>query len=496
MPTPALGTLVQAAFRLNSRIANPFAAAWPDTQPKATPYDKIALLKHSLKSQTEFENDEVLDGNAGFVRMDRISVMPGGSIDLNAGYLGLDQILAAAMGLEKFRTSSLESPAFGISGSGSAVTGTTLVGTTGTVLSATGAFSAAMVGDWARIQELVTTPQLFDQVRKITAFTDANTVTISPSWTTGGGSNPVAGKAFAVAREFLHTYEFSKNLHGENFQDILTGAWGTALGASSFLARHGVFVVWTGFGYEEWQFCFVKKLTLKLAPDSGLTIAAELVPVYRDLANTNAQDKTKWDFLNATGAVPPSGSSFMVYERVLFPDAVFRLGAFSTSTALDASNNLPINEFELTIENPLDDSTQTTGTGLYRAESMRSAKRKIEGSFTLPRWYDNNRITQFVNETALMASLECTGSQIATGKFNELDIWMRRLRLKTPDTTIGGPNPVPEKHEFMLLQCTAESGNPAGMPTPTSGAGVDNGGLIIQTRNQNPFNAFMNQNKE
>lgn len=498
-PTPALGTATFGAFRLVSRQANPYATAFgaSSTMPKLGPYDKIPLLKHSIKNQTEFEEDETLDGNAGYSRNDRISVMPAGSIDCNGAYLGLDALIAAAMGIEKFRGSAVESPAFGVAGNGAAVTGTTAAGTTGTTLVASaGVFAASNVGDWVRIQELTTTPNLFDQVRKIVAFTSTTTVTIAPAWTTGGGSDPGAGKAFAVAREFLHTYECSKHMHGENFQDIMTGAWGTALGTTRYLNRHGVLVQWNGWQHEEWQFCFCKKMTIKLEPKGGVTFGFELVPLWRDLTNPNGQDRLLWEYVNGTGAVPASGSSFMVYERVLFPDAVFRLSTFSTSTPLSSTHNLGLSEFELTVENPLDDAQQTTESGLYRIESARNGKRKIYGSFALPRYTGNTRVNQVQTETDLMASLSFTGSVIATGISNALTLWMRRMRLETPDTTTPGTGVAPEKHSFKLLHCDTVTGAPNGMPAPTSGNGIENGPLIIQTRNQNPFNAFMGQNQE
>lgn len=501
MSTPAQGTATLAAFRLNSRQNEPYAISWPDAQPKLNSYDKIALLKHSLKNNHEFEDDaDVLDGNSGPSQHDKIAVMPGGALDIKAGFLGLDQLIAAALGFEKVRGAALESPDFGISGLGTTLTGTTAAGTTATALVASsGVFTSdAIIGDWVRIQELSTTPNLFDQVRKIVGRTSTTQITVAPTWNASGGSDPGAGKTFAVAREFLHTYECSKHMHGENFKDIMAGQWGTAIGTNAFLTRHGTLVTWNGWKYEEWQFAFIKKLTFKLDAKNGLLVSAECVPAFHDLTNSNSQTKDSWRYVNGTQAVPASGSSFMVYERVQFPDAVFRLAAFSTGTALSASHNVGISEIEITIENPLDDASQTTSSGLYREEPTRSEKRKVYGSFTLSRHKENTRVTQFLNESNLMASLTFTGSPITTGtvRNNELKIWLRRLRLETPDTSIPGVGVVPEKHSFVCLNCDNVTGNPAGMPTPTVGDGIENGPVIIQTRNQFPFNMFMAQNHE
>jgi len=495
-PTPALGTATLAAFRLNSRQPNPYATAFgaSSTMPKLNAYDKIPFLKHSIKNNTEFEEDETLDGNAGYSRNDRVSVMPAGSIDCNGAYLGLDSLIAAAMGMEKFRGSALESPAFGVAGSGAAITGTAAgAGSTTVTLTATGTpfTNNSIIGDWVRIQELTTTPNLYDDVRKITGWTSTSVITVAPAWTTIPHSKP-----FAVAREFLHTFECSKHMHGENFQDIMSGAWGTALSTTRYLNRHGVLVQWNGWQHEEWQFCFVKKMTMKLDPKGGVTFGFELVPMWRDLTNPNAQDRLLWEYVNGSPAVPMAGASFMVYERVLFPDATFRLSTFNTSTPLSSTHNLGVSEFELTVENPLDDAQQTTESGLYRIESARSGKRKIYGSFALPRYTGNTRVNQVQTETDLMASLAFTGSTIATGVSNALSLWMRRMRLETPDTTTPGSGVAPEKHNFKLLHCDAVTGAPNGMPTPTTGNGIENGPLIIQTRNQNPFNAFMGQNQE
>lgn len=499
MGSPSIGVAAKAAFRLNSGkgigTGQPYpalASDLPIAQYIGTAYDKLALMKHGLKENANFEmNDDVLDGTAGTGRMDKIGVLPGGPIDIKAGYLGLDQLFAAALGFEKIRHSSLESPVYGVSGNGSALTGTTAAGsTTTTLIASSGVFTAdTIIGDWVRLGELTTTPTTKDMVRKITARGSTTEITVAPAW---GVAGPGSGIDFAVAREFLHTYEVSKHLHSELFSDILSGAWSTGL--TAYLVRNGALVFYNGFGYDEWQCAMVKKLTLKLGPSSGLMITAEMVPVYRDLTNDNSQDHTKWNYLNGSLAAPASGASFMVYERCLFPDAKFLLNAFSTGTALDDDDKQSISEFELSIENPFDDGTQTLATGLYRAESVRSGNRKIEGSFTYQRHIDNTRINYFKNESNLMGSLQFTGSTIATGKTNELKIWMRRMRLKTPDTSLQGKGPTPEKHEFTCLECDDVTGAPAGMPTPTTG--FEKGELIIQTRNQNPFNAFMGQNAE
>lgn len=523
MAGPGLGYNVLGALRLVNRV--PASGVWPviaggsvgtavSHSIKLGYYDQLPITKEAISHNSDYDQDNTLDGDAGIKRMDKISDLPGGPLDLNGFYIGLDAILAMTMGFEKWRNGTaaitadpqteLESPVFGVCGLGTTLgLMTTAAGTTGSTLASAGTefTNDNLIGDWVRIIDNTASAHTFDQVRKITARGSTSSCTVAPAWVTDQGANPVASKKFEVAREFLHTFEFSRNLHGELYSDVLAGNWNPGIGRN-YLTRSGILAFQKGVSYWELQYAMINKLVLKLDAKAGLTINVEFLGLYLDLANTNSQNSAAWYWVNASSAVPTfpaalSGAQFGVPERVVFPEGTFRIDSFSTSSgALSSSDDLPISSCEITIDNKLKGDDQDTKTTYRRTEPVRSDKRSVTLNFEIPRYLSNTRIDNYRNENDLMGRLNFAGSTIATGKTNELYVHMPRFRLKPVKAETAGANPLTEKVEAVCLQCTPETGYPnsAEFPQPTSG--LEKGELIIRTRNQNPFNAFMKQNVE
>ncbi len=522
MAAPGLGYNVLGAFRLNSRVAA--ANIWPVVTGdpgtaiahgvKLGYYDQIPLLRESIGFNSEYDQNETLDGDAGYKRLDKISDMPGGNLELNGFFNGLDALIAAAMGFERWRNGTasittdpqaeLESPVFGISGLGGAALGlmTTAAGTTGSTLASAGTeFTGdGIIGDWVRIIDNTANAHTFDQVRKITARGSTSQCTVAPAWAVADGANPVASKKFEVAREFLHTFELSRNMHGELFSDILSGNWNPSTG--KYINRAGILGFMKGVSYWELQYAMVNKLTFKLDSKGGLTVSVELLGLYLDIANAAAQNSTAWYWVNASTTVPThpaalSGTQFGVIERAIFPKHTFRMDAFSTSSgALAAVDDLQITSAEITIDNKLKGDDQDTKNQYKRTEPVRGGKRNVSLSFEVPRYLANTRLNYYRNQTDLMGALLITGSTIAAGKTNELKFFFPRFRLKPVKAETPGASPLTEKVEAVCLQCTPELGYPNSAEFPQPTTGLEKGELIIQTRNQNPFNAFMDQNQE
>lgn len=521
MAAPGLGYNVLGALRLISRL--PAASVWPTiTGNPGTPvshgvklgyYDQIPILKEGIRHNSDYDLDETLDGDAGYKRMDKISDMPGGSVDLNGFYLGLDQLIAMALGFERFRNGTaaittdpqaeLESPVFGVSGGGTNLgLLTTMVGTTGSALVvSTTPFGAANVGDWARIiGDNTGNTSTKDQVRKVISYVGTSELTVAPAWATGEGANPGASCKAQVAREFLHTFECSRNLHAELYSDILSGNWSPA--SNKYLTRSAVLAFQKGISYYELQYAMVNKLVFKLDAKGGLTVNVEFLGLYLDINNVSTQNAAAWYWVNASSAVPThpaalSGTQFGVIERAIFPENTFRVDTFSTSSgALSSADDIPASSVEITIDNKLKGDDQTTLSNYRRAEPVRGGKRSVTLSFEIPRYLANTRINYYRNETDVMGALTFAGSTIATGKTNELKFFLPRFRLKPVNTDTPGSGPLTEKIEAVCLQCTPETGYPHSAEFPQPTAGLEKGEIIIQTRNQNPFNAFMDQNQE
>ncbi|MBU0691551.1 hypothetical protein KKH18_07025 [bacterium] len=437
-----------------------------------------------------------MTGKAGLDTLDLVSMLSGGSLNVNGFFYGLDQLLAMALGYERIRTNAAyESPSFDKAFNNTVKTGTTASGCTATrIVANASVFAAGDVGSYIRLEaNSVMVGSFHDQVRRITNYVNSTTVDISPALDTGGGSGwysygivPSAGVNFRVARVFTHTFEVARNLHAEPFTELGIGDsyWANAENtANRWIAREAVLSIWKNIAY--WTFLPVMLKTLALKLDAnGLKVAAEFAARAFNNGNEDGQNHTLWGFCPLPA---------FVKERALFGDFSFSLDPFSTSAWPETK--LPITAFDLQIDNALDSDLITVGN-VVRDEPVRGGFRKIGGSIALPRYKDQALEDYCRNQTELMGALKATGGinlVDSGGTVNhELRVFLRRLKLTKQDTPVSGPAPLAQKYTFHCLQPT--TGNSFNMPTPSTG--IENGELIIQTVNQNPYNAFMNQCQE
>jgi hypothetical protein len=484
----------KACLAMNSRrkgASDSFKpAAWPLTSTYARTgagVHQIPFESESIVENLKFLDSQTLEKKAGIDRTEIIAKNVSGDITCTGMYLGLDRIYALALGIEKFRTASLESPVFGVEGQGSTITGTTdAAGNATTVLElASDVLTSANIDDYVRIEELSTNPQSYDQVRRIVSVTDADTAVINSTWAgTYSGLTPNS-KPFTIAREFLHTFECCRTIHGQPFGEILTGTWSTAEDATASpnarrINRWCDIIIDKTVAYWHFQRAMIDSLTIKLNTD-GMKVTASIIAPCLDLADTLSNNSTAWGY---------SPCTYKVIEPVMFGDFTFSVGAYATSAGSIVSQG--ISEFEITIKNNLQGDLQTLTSGIYIDEPMRNGKREITGSFTVPRYSADTLINYYKAGTALMGKLAATGSTIATGKTNEFLLWLRKMKITKADANIDGAGVTGVKYNFTCIQPEGtETPDMSGAPTVTTG--LENGEIIIQTRNQNPFNSFMDQ---
>lgn len=479
--TPGKGYLSKAALRIigynSGAYAYPTALGTPTPQTLGA-YDQIPFISESVQEKLAWLDDATLDGTAGRSKLDNISNIGGGSIDLRGGYYGIGPIIAAAMGYERVRdaTSIAESPTVTTSDSGTASAGAASTLTDSSKSWTTNVY----VGRFVRITTIAASPNGKIDVRRITSNT-GTVLTVSPNWTT----NPGSGDTYEIIRACVHTYEMSENLHSEPITNILADAWNT----SAYIVRLAVMAVDKGVASWEWQACAIEELNFKLNKD-GLFITAELVPfgVDRRTSSRNATSTT-WSYHYHIPNNVTLDDAYLKNFRILRGDATFRLGSYSTSVSLDSSNNLGITEFELKIKNNLQVDLQTTSSGKYRVEPVRSGRREVSGSLMVPRHVATTRLSNYTDQDMLMASLVFAGpssGSVAHG----LEFWMRSLKLTKADVQVGGPQVLEEKFNFTCLQ---PAGTSSGMPSPSTGAA--NSEVIIKLSNFDPFNYFMGQHQ-
>lgn len=439
-------------------------------------FDQVAFTKELLTPNSEFQLDETLDGKSGFSATNNVSRLPSGSLDVNGTYLGLNQLLSALFGFEKVRvTAALESPVYETIGGGAAALSGTITASTASSLTDSGAsFPTSIVGDFVRLEKLGANADIYYQVRRITARPSSTQITIAPDWT----DIPPATTPYKIARTFTHTYEFSKNMHRELGSDLITGIWN----ANARFVRWGVLGIDKTVSVHEWQGCYVNSMKFKLDRE-GVTMTFELLPFWFDLRTSGRNSSASgWAF---------HAESYHVRSRIRFADCEFYLGAHAASD-LSAGNKIGINSLEFSIENDLQGDLQTLLSGLYRDEPARNGKRRVTGSFTVPRHTSNARLSNYTAGDLLMAELIASGPALDSVLAAKHYLFFRSLKLSKAEASVAGAEIIEEKYDFQCLIPPSASG--ATWPTPTAGA--DNSELIWRTFDHYPFNNYMGQHED
>lgn len=447
------------------------------------PYDLLPLLTEGVNENYEYDDDKTIAGKSGVKGHDQVSRLSSGPLELRGTYLGLDNIIALAMGYE--RPSFSNSPSFDETSATVAnpMIGTTTAGATGTTLQDTNVsqFTDANIGEWVRIADSGDATE--GQVRRITARADADNMTITPAWE----SNPGAGSDYQIARVFTHTFECSTNLHIENWDDVYTNySTETSGNSTDKVMRYGTLCFEKTVDQWEWRGVMINQLTFNYTVKTGLMLTADILPFdFLEGSSVNTSSST-WAY-SAQPTTP-----IHLQERIMGADLTFRIDDWSAGTALTSADNTAISEFTLNLNNNLKSDEQNTVTGLMIAEPYRNGFREITGTVTIPRYAANTFITHYQADNVLMASFAFVGSTLTGANIsstNASTIWLRALKLTSVGAPISGPEGITHTFGFKALIPTSAS---AGMPA-VNNAGTE---MVIQTTNNNPFNSLRSQNGE
>ena len=483
------GIKSKAAFRIDRRsssVAYPTSSSDDDaprqngsSDERIGTYDKVPLLSEDVFQVRKYDPSNILAAKSGISSLDEIAILPQGSVKYEAHYLGIGPLIACAMGFEKVRVNGAEeSPSLEDTGGGD---DTTLSCTSSTLDIQNAEFVSGDVDKWARITKNNSNVAGINQVRRITSYINAQKVGITPNWTT------IPSDAWGVewGQVWKHTYECAADLHEDTFANLFSNVM--VYPDTDLMVRRGCFVIDKQVARYAANCCMIDSLKFKLTT-KGLELDFSLVPfsIYRETATAgNNLNPSYWNY---------SASSLAINERIIFPHAVFRIDDFSSSTALTAADKLSISELELTLNNSLAKDDQGTGSTKYRLEPVRNGVRTWTGYFVLPRFTGDSRYIDWESGTIKMADLIFTGTTellSGSGLYNVLSIFLRSLKITNVKTATGGPGVRRERVEFQCIEPTVD---PAGMPATTTGAA--NSEVIVQLQNNDPFNAFMDQNEE
>ncbi len=486
----AIGALSKASFRVGSDLSMDGSASYPTTETTADneemllkSSDQLTFISEGVVEERRHELDETMTGTPATTNTDETAIMGGGPLELNGFYDGLDQIIGAVMGFEK--PDSDGSP----------------VGQNTTALTASGAignsnwddtgtpFASGDVGKFIKIDD--TGSAAGSSVRRISAFTDSNTVTITPDWNSparGNGVTPSAADTAVMDTEWLHTFECSNNLNLELWTDVFSAYDTTGIqAATDDIIRYGTlgFLKFSTTPWI-WRAVMVNSITFRFAAGEGMTVSVDLVPFNLDRASSTngAASAANWAFDHGSAV-------FEANERIVFSDIDhFRIDSFSTGSALTSADDYGISAFEMTINNNLKIDDMDVVSGKFRVEPTRSAHREITGSITLPRYNADTFFSWEAADTLLMAHLQSTGSTI-TSSARKFEIFINSLKLEAGKASISGAGVVQQTFNFRALSPTGQAAS-----FPTHILTAPRSEVFIRTLNQNPYNVFLDQNQE
>lgn len=474
-----LGILAKAAFRLENKRSDLVNTTYPSTPTLADGEesvlggcDLLPFKSESLEESFEITFDETLIGGAGTPNQDVTGILPSGGLDLSLRYDSLDQIIGAALGFEVPTTTN--SPTFlnkvAVEASAGIAAGTF-------VDTDSSPFAAGDVGKFIRI--ISGTGE--GQVRRISTYSSATAVGITPNWSV----TPTALDIGEMAFEFLHTFECSNQLSDQLFTDVYaTYPTGGVGGATDKIIRRGT------LGIEKnqtkpWIFrsCLVNSLTFTAEAKQEIGVSANLIPfdLDRDSASNTASSTWDWDF---------NSSIHEEDERIVYSDISYiRIDAFANG-ALTSDDDRCISGWSLNINNNLQADDQSACTGKYRIQPTRAGQREISGSFTVPRYEADTFIDWKDNETPLIAEIAIIGTQITTS-YRRLSIFLNTFKITKVNAPVQGAGVITQTFDF---RCLIPASTPTGFPTEILTAPRPE--ITIQTTNQNPFNVFRDQNAE
>jgi len=134
---------------------------------------------------------------------------------------------------------------------------------------------------------------------------------------------------------------------------------------------------------HEFISCFINQLTMQGSAGDTVKIDLDLLSYDRRLKNI---DSSTWNYRDGE------------FKRVLFSDLQFKLNGTVVN----------ISEFSLSVNNNL---AQTQSNDVYLDEPARNGKREVGLSFKIPRYYADDIIALYENDSEVSANLKFTHTE-------------------------------------------------------------------------------------
>jgi hypothetical protein len=260
---------------------------------------------------------------------------------------------------------------------------------------------------------------------------------------------------------YKHAIEPAENIHSQEWEAGDGVLPESGLQAGDQKIRRGTLCIDKGVSIWEHASTMIQALTIK-GDSKGVRIVLELIPYKLDRASAVNTSSAAW-------TIP--GDDWL---SILFQDLAFWIGDYSTENALTSGNAIGISAFEVKLQNALKIERDSV-SGLYIAEPRRDGKRQVTGSFSMPRYESDAFLADCASQTAKMAMLKFTGSQIGSTGYNRTAwLWLPTLKFDKVDAPIGGQGIIPVSHTF---SAEVPPGAAAGFPAQATKE------LLLQVQN-------------
>lgn len=251
-----------------------------------------------------------------------------------------------------------------------------------------------------------------------------------------------------AAGVYKHTIELAENLHTESW-----AAGDGIFAGSGYLAgdnkvRRGTLTIDKEISIWECISTMIDTLTIR-GDSSGIRIEMDLIPYDLDRASAVNTSSAAWTIPNSD------------WDSILFQDLDLWIDDYSDGIALTSADAVGISEFEVKLENNLK-REQDSSSGIYIAEPKRSGKRLVTGSFTIPRYENDDFLNHLDDQTAQMAMLRLTGPAIgSTGENHKVWIWLPTFKFDTVTAPVRDAGMLTVTHAYT---CELPAAVPAGFP--------------------------------
>jgi len=241
---------------------------------------------------------------------------------------------------------------------------------------------------------------------------------------------------------------------------------GDGLIAGTKKTRRGTFAIQKGPAVWETKSAMVDSFTIQVSP-SGITLQTQLL----------AHDITYGSGVN-------NGISAFIcsINRILFKNATLFIKAIDGGPLTDTDIVGDINGFALNFSNGLS-SINTRDTGIFIEEPQRGGAVTVSGSFSLPRFENDDLINLNSGNTPSLMKLECIGDNIpGTSENFQMNLWLPRVNFSGGSLETTGPGQVRQNFSFLGM-----AGNsPPGFPLNTR-----EGPLIVEFVNTKSDHALL-----